>query len=106
MKLFLKIVAWIPFISQLKNFLVNYQVIIQVLNIIFLCHEDITIITFKCFTFDCFIKTIIHHASTNVHTFFNSLNYYYFSTQDDCELMMMYDIHMRLKFFNTTTTNT
>jgi len=47
-----------------------------------------------------FIETRIHHASTNVHKFINSLKYSYISIHDGHGLMMMYDIHMHLNFFN------
>ncbi len=48
----------------------------------------------------CFIKTRIHHASTNVHKFINSLKYSYISIHDGHGLMMMYDMHMHLKSFS------
>ncbi len=38
------------------------------------------------------IKTIIHHASTNVHKFINSLKYLYTSIHGVNELMMMCNI--------------
>jgi hypothetical protein len=56
-------------------------------------------ITFKCFI-SCLIETKIHHASTNVHKFINSLKYSYISINDGHRLMMMYDIHMHLNSFN------
>ncbi len=46
------------------------------------------------------IETKIHHASTNVHKFINSLKYLYISIHDGHRLMMMYDIHMHLNSFN------
>jgi DUF4097 and DUF4098 domain-containing protein YvlB len=49
-----------------------------------------------------FIKTKIHH---DVHKFINSSKYSYISIHDDHGLMMMYDIHMDLKFFNTITSD-
>jgi hypothetical protein len=49
----------------------------------------------------CLIETRIHHASTYVHKFINSLKYSYISIHDDHGLMMMYDIHMHLDSFNT-----
>jgi hypothetical protein len=51
----------------------------------------------------CFIKTRIHHASTNVHKFINSSKYSYISLYDGHGLMMMYDLHMHLDSFNTIT---
>ncbi len=48
----------------------------------------------------CLIETIIHHASTNVHKFTNSSKYSYISIHDNQGLMMMYDIHMHLNYFN------
>ncbi len=49
----------------------------------------------------CLIKTRIHNASTNMHKFINSSKYSYISIHDGHGLMMMYDIHMNLDFFNT-----
>jgi len=49
----------------------------------------------------CLIETNIHHASTYVHKFINSLKYSYISIQDGYGLMMIYDIHMHLDSFNT-----
>jgi hypothetical protein len=49
----------------------------------------------------CFIKTIIHHASIDVHKFINSSKYSYITIHDGHELMMMHDIHMHLDSFNT-----
>jgi len=49
----------------------------------------------------CIIETRIHHASTYVHKFKNSLKYSYISIHDDHGLMMMYDIYMHLDSFNT-----
>jgi len=49
----------------------------------------------------CFIKTRIHHASTDVHKFINSLKYSYIAIHDGHELMMMHDIRMHLDSFNT-----
>ncbi len=49
----------------------------------------------------CFIKTIIHHASIDVHNFINSSKYSYIVIHDGHELMMMHDIHMHLDSFNT-----
>jgi hypothetical protein len=48
----------------------------------------------------CFIETKIHHASTYVHKFMYSSKYSYISIHDGRELMMMYDIHMHLDYFN------
>jgi hypothetical protein len=49
----------------------------------------------------CLIKIRIHHASTDVHKFINSLKYSYIAIYDGHELMMMHDIHMHLYSFNT-----
>ncbi len=49
----------------------------------------------------CFIETIIHHASINVHKFINSSKYSYIAIHDGHGLMMMHDIHMHLYSFNT-----
>jgi hypothetical protein len=51
----------------------------------------------------CFIETRIHHASTNVHKFINSLKYTYSSIHGGHGLMMMYDINMHLDSFNIIT---
>ncbi len=51
----------------------------------------------------CLIETRIHHASTYVHKFIDSLKYSYISIHDGHGLMMMYDIHMHLDSFNTIT---
>jgi hypothetical protein len=52
-----------------------------------------------------FVKTQINHLWHDVHTFVNSLKYLYVSIHDGHGLMMMYDIHMNLDSFNTTTTD-
>ncbi len=51
------------------------------------------------------IKTRIHHASTYVHKFINSLKYSYISIHDDHGLIMMYDIHMHSYSFHTITSD-
>ncbi len=51
----------------------------------------------------CLVKTIIHHASINVHKFINSSTYSYISIIDGHRLMTKYDIHMHLDSFNTIT---
>jgi hypothetical protein len=56
------------------------------------------IITFKI---SCFIETRIHHALIDVHKFINSSKYSYISIHDGHGLIMMYDIHMQLNYFNT-----
>ncbi len=100
------IATWIPLIPQFTN-LHNYHVIIQVLNTPLLQH-------YENFNHDhnfqmshilCFMKTRIHHVSTNVHKFINSLKYSYISIHDGHALMMMYDIHMHLYFFNIITSD-
>jgi hypothetical protein len=48
----------------------------------------------------CFIKTITHHASIDVHKFINSSKYSYIAIHDGHELMMMHDTHMHLDSFN------
>jgi hypothetical protein len=53
----------------------------------------------------CFIKSKIHHASIDVHKFINSSKYSYISIHDGHGLVMMYDIHMHLDFFNTKTSD-
>jgi hypothetical protein len=53
----------------------------------------------------CFMETKIHHASTDVHKFVNSLKYLYISIHDGHGVMMMYDIHMHLNPFNTITSD-
>jgi hypothetical protein len=53
----------------------------------------------------CFIETIIHNASKDVHKFINSLKYSYISIHDGHGLMMMYDIQMHLYSFNTITSD-
>jgi len=50
----------------------------------------------------CFIKTNIHHASIDVHKFINSSKYSYISIHGH-GLIMLYDIHMHLDFFNIIT---
>jgi hypothetical protein len=96
------IVTWIPLTLQLKN-LHNSHVITQALNTIFLCqhYEDINHDhNFQMSHILCLIKTKIDHASIDVHKFINSLKYAYISIHDSHGLMMMYDIHMHLNFFN------
>jgi hypothetical protein len=51
----------------------------------------------------CFVKTKINHSWHDAHTFINSLKYFYVSIHDGHGLMMMYDIHMNLDFFNIIT---
>jgi hypothetical protein len=53
----------------------------------------------------CLIGTKIHHASTNLHKFINSLEYSYISIHDGHELMMMYDIHMQYDSLDKTTSD-
>ncbi len=53
----------------------------------------------------CFIKTKIHHASTNVHKFINSLKYSYISIHDGHGLMTMYNINMHLDSLDITTSD-
>jgi len=53
----------------------------------------------------CLIETRIHHASTYVYKFINSSKYSYILVHDGHGLMMMYDIHMHLNFFNTITSD-
>jgi hypothetical protein len=52
-----------------------------------------------------FMKTRIHHTSTDVHKFIDSWKYSFVSIHDGHGLMMMYDIHMHLDSFNVTTSN-
>lgn len=55
-----------------------------------------------------FIKTRIHHSSTNVHIFINLSQHLYVSICDSHGLLMMYDIHlmhMQLESFKKTTNN-
>jgi hypothetical protein len=61
---------------------------------------SIMIITFKCFIY--LIETKIQHASY-VNKFINLLKYSYISIHDDHGLMMINDIHIDLKNFNTIT---
>jgi hypothetical protein len=74
-----KIVTWIPLILQFKK-LHNSHVIIQALNTTSL-HQHYKDINhdhnLQMFQILCFIKTRIHHASTNVHKFINSSKYSY-----------------------------
>jgi len=42
----------------------------------------------------CFIETIIHYASIDVHKFINSSKYSYIAIHDGHELTMIHDIHM------------
>jgi hypothetical protein len=98
------IATWIPLIPQLK-ILLNFHVIIQALNITFLCqhYKDINHDhNFQVFHILCVIKTRIHHALTYVHKFINLSKYSYISFHDSHGLMMMYDIHMHLNSFSTT----
>ncbi len=99
------IATWILLIHQFKK-LHNSHVIIQVSNTTPLCHhyEDINHDhNLQMFHILCFIWSKLHHASTNVHKYINSLKCTYISIQDGHGLMMMYDIHMHLDFFNTIT---
>jgi hypothetical protein len=43
-----------------------------------------------------------HHTSIDVHKFINTSKYSYVSIHDHQGLMMMYDMHMHLDSFNTT----
>ncbi len=94
------ITTWIPLIPQFKN-LHNSHVIIQALNPTFV-HQH-----YKDINHDhnlqmshilCLIETRIHHASTNVHKFIESLKYSYIPIYDGHGLIMMYNIHMHLDF--------
>jgi hypothetical protein len=76
----------------------------QALNIISLCqhYEDINHDqNLQMVHILCLIKTRIHHASINVHKFVNLSKYSYISIHDGHGLLMTYDIHMHLYFFNT-----
>jgi hypothetical protein len=53
----------------------------------------------------CFIKTIIHHASIDVHKFINSSKHSYIAIHNGHELMMMHDTHMHLDSFNIITSD-
>jgi hypothetical protein len=78
----------------------------QTLNIISLCqyYEDTNHDhNLQMFHILCLIETRIHHVSTYVHKFVNSLKYSYISIHDGHGLLMMYDIHMHLYSFNTIT---
>jgi hypothetical protein len=78
------------------------------LNITLLCqhYKDINHDhNLQVFHILCFIETKIHHASTNVHKFINSLKYSYISIHHGHGLMMIYDIHMHLNSFNTITSD-
>jgi hypothetical protein len=97
------IATWKPLIPQIKK-LHNFHVIIQALNIIFLCqhYEDINHdhnlqISHVLYL----IETRIHHTLTNVNKFINSSKYTYISIHDGHGLMMTYDIHVHLDSFNT-----
>jgi hypothetical protein len=101
------ITTWISLILQFKN-LHNSHLIIQALNIILLRQH------YKDINHDhnlqmshilCFIETNLHHASTDVHKFINSLKYSYISIHDGHGLMMMYDIYMHLDSFNIITSD-
>jgi len=81
-----------PFIPQVKN-LHNSREIIQVLNTIFLCrhyesinHEHNLQLMSHIL---CFIKTKIHHTSTDVHKFVNSSKYSYVFNQSIYVFMVM-----------------
>jgi hypothetical protein len=79
--------------------LYNFHVIIQALNIIYLCQHYVDINyghNLQMFHILCLIKTKIHHASIDVNKFINALKYSYISIHDGHRLMMMYDIHMQL----------
>jgi hypothetical protein len=62
-----------------------------------------TYIGLQMFHILCLIKIRIHHASINMHKFINLSKYSYISIHDGHELIMMYDIHTHLVFFNITT---
>jgi hypothetical protein len=101
------IATWIPLIPQLKN-LHNFHVIIQTLNTTFsrkhfedINHDH----NLQMSHILCLIETTIHHASTNVYKFINSLKYSYISIHDGHGLMMMYNIHMHLDSFNAIISN-
>ncbi len=82
----------------------NSHVIIEALNILYLCqhYKDINDDhNLQMFHILCLIRSKIHHASTYVHKFINSLQYSYISIHGGYRLMMMYDIHMYLDSFNT-----
>jgi hypothetical protein len=102
MNKFKTIAIWISIIIQLKK-LHNFHVIIQALNTTLLRqhYEDINHdCNLQMFHILCFIEIKIHHASTYVHKFINSLKYLYISIHDGHGLMMMYDIHMHLDSLN------
>jgi len=95
--------TWISLILQLKS-LHNFHAIIHALNTTSLCqhYKDINHDhNFQVLHILCFIKTKIHHASTNVDKFINPSKYSYISIHDGHGLMMTYDIHMHLNSFNT-----
>jgi hypothetical protein len=78
------------------------------LNTTFLCQHYVDINhghNFQMLYILCIIETRIHHASTYVHKFINSLKYSYISIHDGHGLMMMYDIHMHLNSLNTITSD-
>jgi hypothetical protein len=102
MKRFKKTIL-ISFIFQLKN-IHHTHVIIQTLNTFFLHqHYENYDHNLQMFHILCFIETKIHHTSIGMHEFINSSKYSYVSNYNDYGLMMMYDIHMHLYSFNTTT---
>jgi hypothetical protein len=69
--------TWIPFILHFEN-IYNTYVIIQTFNTNFL-HQHYKDVNHDCnfqmFHILCFIYTKIHHPSTKVHKFINSLKY-------------------------------
>jgi hypothetical protein len=95
------IVTCISLIPQFSN-LHNSHFIIQVLNITYLhqhykdIHHDHIL---QMFHILYFIKRKIHHSLIDVPKFINSWKNSYISIHDSHGLMMMYDIHKHLKFF-------
>jgi hypothetical protein len=53
----------------------------------------------------CFIETRIHHACINKCAQIYKFIKVYISIHDGHGLMMMYDIHMHLDYFNTITSD-
>jgi hypothetical protein len=51
----------------------------------------------------CLMETRINNASIDMQKFITSSKYSYISIHNDHRLMMMYDIHMHLDYFNTIT---
>jgi hypothetical protein len=97
------IVIWIPLIFQLKS-LRNSHVIIQTLNTTYLCqcYENINHDhNLQMFHILCFTKTKNTPCINICAQIYNSSKYSYISIHEGHGLMMMYDIHMHIIFFNT-----